>query len=104
MRDWRVRRTFQPHPAGQRQWDRVYQQLLAWTQPADGGAVTVGPEPPQQEVSHESCVLVSVCRRQALSSSGTRRLRRRARIEMNAIATKAMRYSFERSKMVFNRR
>src|SRR3954454_10103385 len=48
--------------------------------------------------------LVSVCRRQALSSSGTRRLRRRARIEMNAIATKAMRCSFERSKIVFNRR
>jgi hypothetical protein len=48
--------------------------------------------------------LVSVCRRQALSSSTTRRLRRRERIEMNAIATKAMRCSFERSKMVFNRR
>jgi inorganic phosphate transporter, PiT family len=48
--------------------------------------------------------LVSVCRRQALHSSTTRRLRRRARIEMNAIATKAMRCSFERSKMVFNRR
>jgi hypothetical protein len=46
--------------------------------------------------------LMSVCRRQALSSSTTRRLRRRERIEMNAIATKAMRYSFERSKMVFN--
>lgn len=49
-------------------------------------------------------VLVPVCRRQALSSSTTRRLRRRERIEMNAIATKAMRCSFERSKMVFNRR
>ena len=48
--------------------------------------------------------LVSVCRRQALHSSTTRRLRRRARMEMNAIATKAMRCSFERSKMVFNRR
>jgi len=47
---------------------------------------------------------VSVCRRQALSCSTTRRLRRRERIEMNAIATKAMRCSFERSKMVFNRR
>ena len=45
-----------------------------------------------------------VCRRQALRSSGTRRLRRRARIEMNAIATNAMRWSFERSKIVFNRR
>jgi hypothetical protein len=49
-------------------------------------------------------ISVSVCRRQALSSSTTRRLRRRERMEMNAIATKAMRCSFERSKMVFNRR
>jgi hypothetical protein len=58
MRDWRVRRTFQPHPAGQRQWDRAYQQLLAWTQPADGCvAAPVGPEPPRQEVSHEGRVL-----------------------------------------------
>jgi hypothetical protein len=48
--------------------------------------------------------LLSVCRCQALISSTTRRLRRRERIEMNAIATKAMRCSFERSKMVFNRR
>jgi len=55
MRDWRIRRTCQPHPAGQRQWDRAYQQLLAWTQPADGcAAVPVGPAPPRQEVSHES--------------------------------------------------
>jgi hypothetical protein len=29
---------------------------------------------------------------------------RRERIEMNAVAMKAMRCSFERSKMVFNRR
>src|SRR4051794_27550102 len=50
------------------------------------------------------CRSVSVCRRQALQSSTTRRLRRRARIEMNAMATKAMRCSFERSKIVFNRR
>jgi hypothetical protein len=47
---------------------------------------------------------VSVCRCQAASSSVTRRFRRRARIEMKAIATNAMRWSFERSKMVFNRR
>jgi hypothetical protein len=46
---------------------------------------------------------VSVCRRQTLNSSMTRRLRRRERIEMNAIAMKAMRCSFERSTMVFNR-
>jgi hypothetical protein len=54
--------------------------------------------------SPERGVLVSVCRRQALSSSATRRLKRRERMEMNAIATNAMRCSFERSKMVFNRR
>jgi putative transposase len=48
--------------------------------------------------------LEAVCRRQALTSSVTRRLIRRERMEMNAIATKAMRCSLERSKMVFNRR
>ncbi len=46
----------------------------------------------------------SVCRRQALRSSVTRRFRRRARIEMKAIEMNAMRWSFERSKIVFNRR
>src|SRR4051812_31220309 len=48
--------------------------------------------------------LVSVCRRQAHGSSATRRRMRRERMEMNAIAMKAMRWSFERSKMMFNRR
>jgi hypothetical protein len=47
---------------------------------------------------------VSVCRRQALRFSVTRRFRRRARIEMKAIEMNAMRWSFERSKIVFNRR
>jgi len=61
--------------------------------------------PPEVVVSICSVrLLVSVCRRQALSSSTMRRLRRRERMEMNAIATKALRCSFERSKMVFNRR
>ena len=49
-------------------------------------------------------VLEAVCRRQALCSSATRRPMRRERMEMNAIATNAMRCCFERSKMVFNRR
>ena len=54
MRDWRVCRTLQPHPAGQRHWDRTYQQLLAWTQPMGApAAVPAGPEPPEQEVDHE---------------------------------------------------
>ena len=47
---------------------------------------------------------VSVCRRQALGSSVTRRSRRGARMEMKAIETNAMRWSFERSNIVFNRR
>jgi hypothetical protein len=47
---------------------------------------------------------VSVCRRQALSSSVTRRTRRRERIEMKAISMKATRCPLVRSKIVFNRR
>src|SRR4051794_18189606 len=47
---------------------------------------------------------VSVCRRQALSSSVTRRFRRRDRIETKAISMKATRCSWVRSKTVFNRR
>jgi hypothetical protein len=39
-----------------------------------------------------------------LMSSGRRRFRRRARIEINAIVTNATRCSFVRSKMMFNRR
>jgi hypothetical protein len=46
----------------------------------------------------------AVCRPQAHSSSVTRRLMRRERMEINAIAMKAMRCCFERSTMVFNRR
>ena len=34
MREWRVRRVLQPHPDGQRRWERAYQQLLAWAQEA----------------------------------------------------------------------
>jgi hypothetical protein len=52
MRQWQVRRVRQPHPDGQRRWDRAYQQILAWTQPVNG-AVPAGPEPPAWEVSHE---------------------------------------------------
>jgi hypothetical protein len=37
-------------------------------------------------------------------STVTRRFKRRARMEMNEIETKAMRWSFERSKIVFSRR
>jgi hypothetical protein len=44
--------------------------------------------------------LVSVCRRQGLSSSVTRRFRRRDRIETKAISMKATRCSFVRSKIV----
>ena len=51
MRDWQVRRTLQPHPAGQRHWDRAYQQLLAWTEPTSVGAGLAGPEPPAHEVT-----------------------------------------------------
>ena len=38
MREWQVRRVLQPHPDGQRRWDRAYQQLMAWTQPEDAAA------------------------------------------------------------------
>ena len=31
MREWQVRRGLQPHPDGQRRWDRAYQQRMAWT-------------------------------------------------------------------------
>jgi hypothetical protein len=46
----------------------------------------------------------SVCRRQALISWFTRRIKRRDRMEMKAISMKATRCSSVRSKMVFNRR
>src|SRR3954447_27053046 len=48
--------------------------------------------------------LESVCRRQALISWFTRRIKRRDRMEMKAISMKATRCSSVRSKMVFNRR
>jgi hypothetical protein len=59
---------------------------------------------PRARIRGPMRALVSVCRCHALKSSGTMRFRRRARIEMKAIATNATRWSFERSKMVFNRR
>ena len=53
MREWRMRRTGQPHPDGQRRWDRTYQQLIAWTQVSQDAAVPAGPESPAREVNHE---------------------------------------------------
>ena len=49
MRKWRVRRVLQPHPEGQRHWDRAYQRLLAWAE-APGAGVPSGPAPPAEEV------------------------------------------------------
>jgi hypothetical protein len=46
---------------------------------------------------------VSVCRIQAISCSAARRFRRRNRMEINGISTKAMTCFFDRSKIVFNR-
>jgi site-specific DNA recombinase len=43
MRQWQVRRALQPHPDGQRRWDRTYQQLMAWTQTPQSGAVVPAP-------------------------------------------------------------
>ncbi len=45
MRDWRVRRVWQPHPDGQRHWDRTYQQLMAWTHTAGQDAPRSRPTP-----------------------------------------------------------
>src|SRR3954463_13664927 len=54
MRHWQVRRALQPHPDGQRRWDRTYQQLMAWTQtPQSGAVVPAGPVPPPEEDHHE---------------------------------------------------
>src|SRR5215218_3270003 len=54
MRQWQVRRALQPHPDGQRRWDRTYQQLMAWTQtPQSGAVVPAGPVPPPEEDSYE---------------------------------------------------
>src|SRR5215212_3117358 len=54
MRQWQVRRALQPHPDGQRRWDRTYQQLMAWTQtPQSGAVVPAGPVPPPEEDRHE---------------------------------------------------
>ena len=54
MREWRMHRTGQPHPDGQRRWDRTYQQLMAWTQVPQDAAVPAGAEPPAREVNHEN--------------------------------------------------
>ncbi len=56
MREWQVRRGLQPHPDGQRRWDRAYQQLMAWTRP-QSVAVLAGLEPPAREVGHEDRAL-----------------------------------------------
>jgi hypothetical protein len=54
MRDWRVRRVWQPHPDGQRHWDRTCQQLMAWTQTVPRcAALPADPAPPAQEVNDE---------------------------------------------------
>ncbi len=54
MRQWQVRRALQPHPDGQRRWDRTYQQLMAWTQtPPNRAAAPAGPVPPPEEDSDE---------------------------------------------------
>ena len=54
MRDWRVRRVLQPHPDGQRHWDRTYQQLMAWTHAGPQcAALPADPAPPAQEVNDE---------------------------------------------------
>src|SRR3954464_521585 len=54
MRQWQVRRALQPHPDGQRRWDRTDQQLMAWTQtPHSGAVVPAGPVPPPEEDSYE---------------------------------------------------
>lgn len=39
---WRLRRTFQEHPDGQRRWDRAYQLLLQWAQAPDTAAAEPG--------------------------------------------------------------
>jgi len=33
-RDWRIRRELLARPDGDRRWDRAYQELLLWTDPA----------------------------------------------------------------------
>jgi len=48
MREWQVRRTWQPHLDGLRAWDRTYQQLMAWTQAPPRAAVSAAAAPPVQ--------------------------------------------------------
>lgn len=54
MRDWQVRRVWQPHPDGQRHWDRTYQQLMAWTHTGPRcAALPADPAPPAQKGNDE---------------------------------------------------
>ena len=46
--DWRVTRRLDPHPDGQRRWDRAYQLLLEWaaTEPTPGPSLASNPASP----------------------------------------------------------
>ena len=55
-RQWQVRRVLQPHPDGQRRWDRAYTRLLAPVSAgpdAPGAAPAGAGEPPREEAGHE---------------------------------------------------
>jgi hypothetical protein len=59
--DWRTIRRLEPHPDGQRRWDRAYQLLLEWAaadsapgRPRPGGPAS---SDPAKGASDENCHL-----------------------------------------------
>ena len=43
--DWRVTRRLEPHPDGQRRWDRAYQLLLEWAATGPRSGQPLAPDP-----------------------------------------------------------
>ena len=50
-RQWQIRRQLLAIPDGQQRWDRAYQALLRWTEPATAVPVTMS-ERAREEVQH----------------------------------------------------
>src|SRR5512135_133107 len=59
--DWRTTRRLQPHPDGQRRWDRAYQLILEWaaanTEPGHPSADGLAPSSLMKEITCENCDL-----------------------------------------------
>lgn len=52
-RRWQIQQSLQTTPDGQQRWDRAYQALLRWTEPAAVNSVTTSEHTTGEVVPHE---------------------------------------------------